>query len=161
HMRRPVLAATAAAAVVAFASGASAAPDRSVKLSRDSRTASWTGDTGVGTYLGSPGPYERTTRCLEAVHGCDETLLRITAPGALTLRVEIDPSRAIPYWSSLRVNLYRSDASGRIGKPEPYKQGRDGKTVERVTPGYYLVEVEYMEGPGNYSATATLRPTRG
>jgi len=120
---------------------------------------------GVGTYVGSPAAYDLVTRCQEAVHGCDETLLRITTPGALSVRVEEKTNVAPSDFRWLKVHLYRSDASGRVGEREPNTKLRgaaDSKelTVERVTPGYYLVQVEYMEGLGEYSARATLRPGR-
>ncbi len=164
-MRRTVLAVAAAAVLATFASGASAAPDRSLTLSRDSRSAAWTGAIGLGTYVGSPLAYDTATRCQAAVHGCDTTLLRITTPGALTVRVDVKPSPTSPYFNWAAVHLYRSDAGGRVGERPRYTARRTSTyseelRVERVTPGYYLVEMEYVEGPGEYSGKATLRPKR-
>lgn len=158
-MRRTIVATTAAAMLITLASGASAAPDRSLVLSRDSRTASWTSEVHVGKYTYSSPPTEPVTHCLTR---CDETLIKLGAPGVLQITVTQQGPLTSKDFYYTRYTLYRSDAAGhkiRVTDSSRCAAGQPG-SCWNSSAGFYLFEVEWEEGVGSYSGTATLTPTR-
>jgi len=150
----------AAAAVIMLAVPSVAAPERSTTLSRDSRTASWTSDFRVGPYLGEP------FDCGEPHLGCDETLIRLTTSGDLTVRAtqSLPATRAVD--GGFVVDLYRSDAAGTVGKRLPIRQKRsadsDTLSASNLPAGYYLFEVKWYDLTiGDYTGRATFVPRSG
>lgn len=158
-MRIRVLLATAASAVLVLTGPSSAAPDRSVTLSDGARTASWSGDLAVGSYVGSPVLYS-VTRCAEPAFHCDATLIELTVRGDLTVDLTRGKPLGLPYLG-YAVTLYRSSASGakvaRIDSDASY--GGTATAFGRgLDPGFYLAEVSWEEGAGSFAAKATLTP---
>jgi hypothetical protein len=155
HIRLVTIA--AAAAVVLLAVPSSAAPEHTATLSRDTRTASWTSDFRIGPYFGEP------FDCGEPHLGCDEMLIRLAAPGALTIRATqgVPATRAVD--GDLIVDLYRSDAAGTVGKrlTVSKKRSADSNTISArdLPAGFYLVEVKWYDLTfGDYTGRATLVP---
>lgn len=107
-MRRTVFAATLIALMATLGSAASAAPDRSVALSRNSLTASWTSEVNVGNYLYT----SDLTRAYGCVQGCDETLIKVGVPGSLRVVVSKRGPLTSQDFYFLGVTLYGSDAAG-------------------------------------------------
>lgn len=158
-MRAAVLA--AGAALVMLSAPASAAPDRTVRLSGESRTASWTTDLSASATSGVPAA-QLVAYCSEAVLDCDETVMHIAARGALTIAVTRGGPVYAPYmgWS---VRLYRSDATGKRGAFVDYDANYDhsgSTTIADLTPGHYLAEISWGDGVGELEVTASLQPTK-
>lgn len=158
-MRSIVLTVTAAALFV-LASPSSAAPDRSATLSPQARSTTWSSEVGVGSYAGSRTAYEKT-RCV-GPFTCDATLLRITSSGDLAVNVTPRLPRDA---FSVDLHLFRSDAAGTAGRKvltrRTHTDGTESLSAPRLTAGYYLVSVEWIEGAGDYVGKATLTPARG
>lgn len=157
-MRIRILLVTAASAVLTLTAPSSAAPDRTVTLSEQSRTASWSSEPAVGSYVGSP-PVHSVTRCAEPAFDCDHTLIELTVAGSL--RVDLNRgSLSLPY-TGYAVALYRSSASGEKATRIAYHAAYGGTASAvgaELGPGFYLAEISWDEGGGSFDATATLTP---
>ncbi|MCA1823698.1 MAG: hypothetical protein ABR520_01815 [Mycobacteriales bacterium] len=167
-MRRIGLAATAAAAVLLLATPSSAAPDRSVTLSRGTRTASWHSGFLVGTNLGFA-PLYALTRCLDWPFSCDDTLIRLTGPGDLTVTVAGPATGpdADFILQGFDLFLFRSDAAGTTGAGLTTTRSRGSGsahaasyTANRLRAGHYLAQVWRSEGVADYNGTAVFKPTK-
>jgi predicted acyl esterase len=94
--------------------------------------------------------------CQAAVHDCDETLIRVAANGVL----DVETSTTDQGTFDTDLHLYRSNSSG-----EPVTKLKDSaggspaeKLTARVTPGYYLVRIDYALGSGRIDAVARFTP---
>lgn len=157
-MRRTVLTAIAAAVLVTLASAASAAPDRSVVLSSDSPTASWTSRVNVGAHVG----YSDFTKDLRCITPCDQTLIRVSTPGTLRVVAKKGGPLSSNDFYVLVPSIHRSDANGSelapIRTQQLHSRDSESLTTGSLRPGFYLFKVESREGVGYYEGTATLIP---
>ena len=130
----------AVGAALAFAAPASAAPDRTATLGAATPAFSWSGATNTGFV--TTGDVGDQVPCDGPGKPCDDTLLKIDSPGVLTLKTEGDGSGGD---MDVDLFLYESDATGAVGKK--LKESAGETTAEaialEVSPGYYLVQVEY------------------
>ncbi len=151
-MRARVLTVIAASALVlVVATPSSAAPQRSITLTPEGRTASWTSDLRAGPYSG----FECDQRAL----GCETTLITLTRAGVLsvatTQRVPGDTYEG----GGLALSVTRSDDKGNAGRPVNSTSRRSGATTSISTrslaAGYYLLSVSWQDlTVGTYTGTA-------
>jgi len=152
-MRVRGLAAIVAAALVLVATPSSAAPERSITLTKERRAASWTSDFRVGPDIGL---------CDREALGCETTLIRLTRDGALSITTK---QRVAPnaLGGQLFLDLARSNAKGAKGKPVSTKEQRSGSTVSitarSLAAGYYLLVVSWYDlAVGEHTGTAKYVP---
>jgi hypothetical protein len=149
--------AAAIAAVALAAPAVLAAPDRTATISAANPTFKWTG--GPGSSFTTLNTNSASYPCDMPAHDCDYTLLNVTDPGTLKVKV----SSSDPNTIDAQVVLYLSDASGMKGKQ---LQAADSSTptpnealAAEIDAGYYLVEFDYEDAVlGNYAGEATLVP---
>ena len=159
-MRTAIVTAAAAATLLTLASTSTAAPDRTVTLSREARHASWSTPVSVGPYVGVPALHSLVTRCLEPAFACDQTLVELDDPGDLTVEVT-ETSGTTPY-NGFEMNLYKSDARGSVGATvarDVVYDERGSITGRRLAAGYYLVELAWGEGLSALDASVSLTPS--
>ena len=155
-MRARGLAIIAASALVLLATPSSAAPERSITLTPNARTASWTSDFRLGPYFGE------SVGCDRESLGCETTLIRLTRAGALSVTTtQRVPTNALD--GRLILDLFRSRAAGDAGQHISTQQQRSGGAVSisaRSLPaGYYLLEVKWYDlTVGDYTGTANYVP---
>lgn len=156
-MRARVLAFLAASAAVLVASPSSAAPERSITLTQDRRTASWSSDLRVGPYLGDG------FGCDQEALGCETSLIRLSGPGSLSIttkqRIATDAVDG-----RLLLGLVTSDATARAGRSvsiiRQRSAGRASITARSLAAGYYLLLVHWYDlAVGDYTGTARFAPT--
>ena len=159
--RRRLSTLLAAAAVMATTAllvpAALSAPDRTGSVSLASPTFKWSG--GPGSSFTTLNTNSDTYPCDMPVHDCDYTLLNVTDPGTLKVKV----SSTDPKTVDAQVLLYVSDAGGTKGKR---LQAADSSSptpnealAAEIEAGYYLIEFDYEDAVlGNYDGEATLVP---
>ncbi|HVE62690.1 MAG TPA: hypothetical protein VNB94_02650 [Mycobacteriales bacterium] len=105
-----------------------------------------------------PPAYE-AVRCTD-LSRCDYTLIQLTDKGSISL--DVTPRADAGYPPVMHTSLYRSDIDGAIGSPVPTassgKPSPNSVRTARLAAGYYLAEVEWIEGAGSYYALAQLTP---
>jgi hypothetical protein len=136
----------------------SANADRTLTLSSASRTATW--EAAPSAWLDVV-PAVNLVRCADPVVMCDETLLKVAAPGGLSVEVRHHIGPYEPPYVGFRVRVYRSDVDGARGPvvAESHDYSK-AATVSRagLTSDYYLVELSWSQGAGGFTARATLTP---
>jgi hypothetical protein len=158
-----------------FAVSASAAPDFNGALSAEKPTYEWDG-TGSGVSEPLLGSIDCTA---PAAHDCDDVLLKLEAPGDLTIELKNSGGVEVPEATGqfgggniaslqdVDFNVYRSDASG---APQGDTLTEDGATtyvsekatVKNLAPGFYLVRVDYfLAAEASYKGIATLATQAG
>lgn len=155
-MRARGLALVAAVVLILVAAPSYAAPERSVTLTSDARTASWKSDFRIGPYFGEG------VGCNRDALGCETTLIRLTRRGSLSVTTtQSVPTDGVD--GQLILDLYQSDADGTAGKLLPVKEKSSGETqtisADRLAAGYYLLEVKWFDfAVGDYTGTAAFVP---
>jgi len=146
----------AAVALVLVAAPSFAAPERSITLTSDARTASWTSDFRIGPYFGE------SVGCNRDALGCETTLIRLSRRGGLS----VTTTQSVPtddVDGRLILDLFRSDADGTAGTLIPVKEQSAGGTqsisVGPLAAGYYLLEVKWFDfAVGDYTGAAAFVP---
>src|SRR4051812_20076748 len=155
-MRR-LLAATAVAVLMA-AAPAVAAPARTVVLD-DTEHLSGTWDFGPGTGLFGDAMVADHAPCTPGLQTCDLTLVKIDGetPGDLAVSSATSDQTLV----DVDVYIYASDKDGTQGEQLAVANGftPNETAAAPVEPGgYYLVNVAYMTGFGNYAGSAQFTP---
>lgn len=128
-----------------MASTALAEPARTVELGYGKKAATWEASGSGAIALAEA---HAVVGCQTAVNGCDDTLVKVTTPGALNIKTTGDatPSTALGSAPDVDVHLYESDASGEKGD----EIGEGGVTfgpneniTEGVETGFYIVEIHF------------------
>ena len=148
----------AVAVVLAAPAVAQAAPARTTSLAPGG-AFTWDGPVGYGfDYLGNG--TDNALPC-GSTHQCDDTLIKTTAVGDLTVHIKGDTAEP----EDMDLYVYASDESGTQGKL--LKEGVTAAPDETVVigeadPGYYLVRADWALGAGwNYKGEATLATVEG
>lgn len=160
-MRPRMLGLIGAALAVALAAPSSAAPDRTLILTKDAPSATWNGSLTVGT-VPFGGDLSERLACIEPTQGCDETLIQLKKPGTLTVIARDTGPLPSSYFFTYYLGLFRSDASGRAGVrvgKYSFRNGEDVVTATDLPAGHYLARVVYGEGASSYAGRATFVPT--
>ncbi len=156
-MRTRALVVTAVSALVLVATPSSAAPQRSITLTPDARTTSWTSDLRIGPYIGSP------VNCDRKSLGCETTLIRLTRAGALTVIAAQRVPRGNAEGGGLNLSLFQSGTTGDAGEAIGTQERRSGATASIsarwLAAGYYLLKVSWRDLTlGDYKGTANYLP---
>ena len=137
---------------------AQAAPSRNSALDPGGKFT-WDGPVGYGfDYLGNG--TDNALPC-GSTHQCDDTLIKTSAVGDLTVHIKGDTSEP----EDMDLYVYASDQSGAQGKL--LKEGVTAAPDETVVigeadPGYYLVRADWALGAGwGYKGEATLAAVEG
>lgn len=143
-------------ALTASATPAAAAPTRTFTFA-DAKTETFqpTG-TGFASFSDGTVPVEQ---CTSGLRECDDTLIELKAPGKLTYKTaDGDPAQA-----DVALDLFTSDATGKVGKTLVHSDESTPTVVEAVSrdlePGFYLVRVDFLVGSGAVEATAAFAPS--
>jgi hypothetical protein len=148
RFRRAGLVALAALSCVAVP--ALAAPDYNATLSASVTSFAW--DGGPGTSAEKTEALEYTP-CGSPNHHCEDLLLKLEAPGALTVEVidaaeGEDPGDPVNS-HDLDIQLFESDASGTPGKQLAATESTASNekiTKKGMKAGFYLVRVDFFRG---------------
>jgi len=108
--------------------------------------------------------YSDLTKDMRCTTRCDQTLIEVSTPGV----VRVVATKSGPLSSNdffvIGTSLHRSDANGNKAAPlkVQYSHSRDSEslTTGPLLPGFYLFEVEWREGVGFYTGTATMTPAK-
>lgn len=135
-------------------------PDRVRTIGGTSVSTAWTSPLGASLYTGVVPTYP-LVRCAPGSHSCDRTLLHVTQRGRLTVQVWArSVARPDGYLLLMALSLHRSDPAGRSGPelPATYSGTVDEQVLQSraLAPGWYLVEVEWLQGVGDYTGAATV-----
>jgi hypothetical protein len=144
------------AALLAGTATAQADPARKVTLGKNALTAKWDG-TGSGI-LGTQTAMDRAG-CQPAIHDCDDTLIKLDAPGFVTVHTSSTDQKAV----DTDLQLFYSDADGTIGDQIAESAASDPTPDETVAsdldPGYYVARIDYaISAQGTVHADATYEP---
>ena len=156
-MRTAVVSVAVGTFLLGLGTTSSAAPDRTLRLSRQSPSATWTSDIGVGPFVSAFPVAWDLVRCTEPAFQCDDTLLELSQGGDLEIKVVGGGPAAHPDLYTLGLRLFRSDASGTKRSEVRTESLNNRQRARALPPGFYVTEVSWMEGVGNYTGTATLR----
>lgn len=135
------------------AGSASAAmpPDRSFVLSSSVQEVKWDGTQAQGSYfhVGPVNEFDPEHCSKESDAYCEHTLIEVRSGGPVKLDATAGEfSSAI---ADFDLNLYKSDAAGKIGEEvETSGEGPgtdEALTVPELQPGFYLVQVVYFFSP--------------
>ncbi len=143
---------TALLASLIAAAVALAAPARNATLNAASPSYKWTA-TGSGAL--AVADLYNAAGCIPGIHDCDDTLLKVDAPGTLTVKT----SSSDPAAADADLVLFESTEAGEPGKQ---LQGSGGTSAAEqvaagVEPGYYLVRIDYaIAANGEVDGEATL-----
>ena len=151
-----MLAVLVPAALLAGAVPAQAAPARKVTLNLNVLKASWDG-TGSGI-LGTQDAMDRAG-CTPGIHDCDDTLIKLDAPGFLTVHSSSTDQKAV----DTDLQLFYSDADGTVGDQIAESAQATPTPDETVSgdldPGYYIARIDYaIAAQGVVHADATFEP---
>jgi hypothetical protein len=169
-MRKTTLSLATAIALVAAPSALAA--DRTATLAPASPSFAW--DGGPGTSVGTNAPLiggisvGNFAGCFDGVADCDETLLKVDAPGKLTLTTDsADDTKDV-----LDMYVYETGEDGSFSESGPFgvppgdddmaegggaSTTGDEKIELQVSPGYYVVQIKFFLAEGDtYKGTATL-----
>ncbi len=144
----------AAASLLALAPAAVAAPARTGTVAIGAEYA-W--DGGPLNGIAAVQDISDLTGCQPAIAECDDTLLKVEATGALSVKIGDASAAAV----DLDLYVHESDASGKDGTIVKSSAGptADEQTTLDVEPGYYLVRVRAaISGGGTFKGKATLEP---
>jgi hypothetical protein len=167
------------ALTAALAAPAAAAPDKTASLDWDTLTFDWDGSgSGISKpygLVGEPG----SLGCGEfpAGNDCEDILLNVAQPGALTVKLTVDDVQSVPdptgffgdtalAFPDIDIYPWASDATGAKSGEEPLSTdgatfaGEETFTIKVAKPGYILLSVEFFNGiDATYTANATLAPS--
>ena len=149
-MRKTILS-CAAAVLLAAAPSAHAQADRTGTIGATAPSFAW--DGGPGTSVGAnAGPLGGVSvgnliGCFEGIADCENTLLKVEAPGTLTLTADsADDSKDV-----LDLYLYETNEAGEFDdQATDMAEGGgagttgDEKIVAKVKPGYYMVHIKFF-----------------
>jgi hypothetical protein len=164
-MRTPTLPALAAAAALALlpAAVAGAAPNRNAELKTVGQTATWTSAVQAGAAYGNlagGAPANRIPHCSPAF-ACDYTLVKVGELGDASFSITGAGVGGQDTLKDIDLHVYASDAAGTTGEllvESTSNAASESVELIRLEPGYYLAEVDWYLGVGNYAGTAALAP---
>ena len=136
------------------ASLAFAAPARNGTLSAASTVYKWQA-SGSGV-LAVSNLYD-AVGCVPGLHDCDDTLIKVEAPGTLTVKTTSSDPKA----ADADLKLLESDESGKVGKQLQNSGGANAneQVAATVEPGYYIARIDYaVAAQGVVDGEAKLEP---
>jgi hypothetical protein len=162
HMRLFIASLVAAGALAA--APAAIAADQQGTVSPSSPSFAW--DGGPGTSLGANVPglggasVGNFVGCFDTIADCEEILIKVDAPGTLTLTTD----SADDANDTIDMYLYPSDASGEYDDSEEDLAAGGGagttgdeKIVAKVKAGYYMVQIKFfLAQDDTYKGSAVL-----
>jgi hypothetical protein len=151
-----------AAALTCAAEAPALAADREVALSAATTKYEWEGAAKVSR--GAPVYDEAARTSIPCGTGpareCEETLIKLTEPGKLT--VKVDGLAGTGGTTDVDLYVYASDEKGAQGDKlgSSAANGADAVTVTKAKPGYYLAVADYYHSySSGYKGVATFLPS--